>query len=65
MQNVSECLCSLYAWLFVVMFSQVGAFLETKVPVLMSNSSTEAACLKLSFTKFACSVKNVRVKMCE
>jgi len=34
-------------------------FENTKVPVQMSITSTEAVCCKLIFTKFACSVKGV------
>jgi len=35
----------------------VQCFGNKKVPVRMSNTSTEIACLKLIFTKFICSMK--------
>jgi len=52
---------SFYASKFVIKSLLSG---NKKLPKRISNSSTEAACLKLIFTKFARSVKKVPLRGC-
>jgi len=48
-------------WLVFLTVALKQYFFEENMPVHMTNTSTEIACLKLIFTKFVCSMKEVLV----